>query len=105
MKVIYVSGQYSNKSIDGVARNILYAELASVALWCQGWAVVCPHLNTRFFDLNYPYVPKQLYLKGDLEILKRCDAIYMLDNWKTSYGAKCEYRLANWLGLEIHYEE
>lgn len=30
----------------------------------------------------------------DLEILKTCDAIFMLDNWKDSMGATVEYYFA-----------
>lgn len=44
------------------------------------------------------------YIMFDLNILKTCDAIYMLDNWEDSWGAKCEYAFACGRGMEIIYE-
>lgn len=37
----------------------------------------------------------------DMAALSRCDAIYQLDGWRNSNGAKAEYRTAEWLGLDI----
>lgn len=45
------------------------------------------------------------YILYDLRIIKGCDAIYMLDNWKQSNGAKCEHAFASGRGMEILYEE
>lgn len=39
-----------------------------------------------------------------MEILSRCDAIYMLRGYKYSKGSKAELREAKRLGLEIYYE-
>lgn len=41
----------------------------------------------------------------DLPILKTCNAIYMLQNWQDSWGAKVEFDFANGHGLEILYQE
>lgn len=41
----------------------------------------------------------------DLPILKTCNAIYMLQNWQDSWGAKVEFNFANGHGLEILYQE
>jgi len=41
----------------------------------------------------------------DIEALKRCDAIYMLRGWERSKGAKAEKALAEWIGLEVLYQE
>lgn len=40
----------------------------------------------------------------DVDAIKACDAIYMLDGWPSSKGAKAEKALAEWLGLEVLYE-
>ena len=44
------------------------------------------------------------FLAGDLEILKRCDAIYMLSNYLDSKGAKEELKFAYEQGKEIYFE-
>lgn len=43
-------------------------------------------------------------LRLDLIILERCNAIYMLNNWEDSRGAKAEKQKAEELGLKIYYE-
>lgn len=38
---------------------------------------------------------------ADLEILKDCDGIWMLENWRDSNGATCEYYFALGEGIRI----
>ena len=40
----------------------------------------------------------------DLNILKHCDIIYMLDNWKDSNGAQVEHYFAQGMGKKIIYQ-
>ena len=97
MKVIFVSGPYRGN----VESNIIKARRVAIALWQQGWAVFCPHTNTANFDGE---CSDDVWLKGDIEILKRCDAIYMMSTWKDSKGAEEEYRIALELGKEIIFQ-
>ena len=101
MKIIYISGQYRNETIGGTFKNIMQARDGAVRLWNEGWVVVCPHLNTFLMD---GLCPDSTWLEGDLEILARCDAIYMLRNFRNSSGAIQELAVAQKLGLEIIYE-
>lgn len=39
------------------------------------------------------------------DALAKCDAIFMLKDWKQSKGAQMEHEKAKSLGLEIHYEK
>ena len=98
MKVIYVSGKYRAKTIFGVALNIWKARRVARRLWKDGFAVLCPHLNTAFFKED------SAYIHGDCEFVKRCDAIYMLKGWQNSAGASIEFQVARENGLEIHFE-
>jgi hypothetical protein len=41
------------------------------------------------------------FIEGDLEMLKHCDVIAMLPNWKKSEGAMIEYREALKQGKEV----
>ena len=101
MKVIFVSGPYRADTKAGISQNIKNAREAAKELWRQGWAVICPHLNTAHFD---GVCPDDVWLRGDLEILSRCDAIYMLRNWRDSSGAVAEHDAAVDWGLEIIYQ-
>lgn len=44
------------------------------------------------------------YMDIDLMLLRKCEAIYMLKNWKNSIGAVYERMLAKELGMTIYYE-
>jgi hypothetical protein len=39
-------------------------------------------------------VPDWRFLVGDIEILKRCDAIVMIPGWRKSEGARKEFDIA-----------
>lgn len=43
-------------------------------------------------------------IQRDLDALKQCTGIYMLDGWENSTGAKAELHLAKWLGLDVLYQ-
>ena len=100
MKIIYVAGPYRADTENGVFENIMRARKKARELWLEGWVVICPHMNTAFMDGGDP----QRYLDGSLEILKRCDAIYMLRDYPLSEGAHAEFSQAMRDGLEIYYE-
>ena len=110
MKVIYVAGKYLGNSDWETSLNIHHARLAAWRLWQEGWAVICPHLNTAFFggvnerDKDNPDGDWRKWIKGDLELISRCDAIYMLNNFRDSKGAKFELEKAQELGKEILFE-
>ena len=103
MKVIYISGAYRADSENGVFENIIHARREAVKLWQQNWAVICPHTNSIFMGSRLGGDEK--FIDGDLEILRRCDAIYMLRGFRQSTGAMLEYRLAQELKLEVYYED
>lgn len=105
MKVIYVAGKYRDESESQIFENIMHARKVALQLWKRGWAVICPHANTVFMGfVGDERDGSNIFLLGDLEILKRCDAIYMLNNWRASSGAKGELELAKKLNLEVYYE-
>lgn len=91
MKIIYVAGKFRAPNAWETELNIRKAEEVAIQIWKAGAACICPHTNTRFFD---GAVPNDVFLEGDLDILDRCDAIFMLDNWRDSDGAVGEHMLA-----------
>jgi hypothetical protein len=96
-QVVFISGPYRGN----VEHNIIMARRAAIKLWQQGYAVICPHMNSARMDGE---CPDDYFLEGDLEILKRCDIIYILKNWEESEGASAELSLAKEIGLEVVYE-
>ena len=101
IKKIYVSGPYRSSTEWGVEDNIRRAEVSAVKLWQEGYAVFCPHKNSAHLG---GIVPDNVFLAGDLEILKRFDIIFMLKGWEQSIGACIELHTAQEHCLEVMYE-
>ncbi len=95
--LIYTAGPYSG-DID---KNIAHAAEVAKKLWAEGFAVICPHMNTAHFDGAVTY---DQFLSGDLEMVGRCDALYMLEGWQGSKGATIEHEFAKGRGIPIYYE-
>mgnify|MGYP002777089094 CR=1 FL=1 len=83
--LIYIAGPY--------AENIAVARAAAIAVWELGHIAICPHLNTAHFEEDSG-LGDEVYLAGDLEILRRCDAILMLPGSDCSEGATSEMHFA-----------
>lgn len=94
--VAYVAGPYRGKTIRDVVENIREAEAAAVELWKRGYAVICPHKNTALLD---GIATDEVFLQGDLEILKRCDLLVLLPRWQESAGAVAEHDYAREHGI------
>lgn len=84
--IIYVAGPYTPLNGRTLSDNIEAAKATAKELWSNGFAVICPHMNTAYFT----GIPDDLFYLGDMEILERCDAVLMLDGWEESFGAKME---------------
>jgi hypothetical protein len=110
MCIIYVSGAMSNnfRNSDKTRQNnIRYAQKIASKLWkIKNVYIICPHLNSpwatkkQFFNTGMTY--NELISK-DLELIEKCDCIFMLRNWKDSKGAILEHDYAGVIGIPIFY--
>lgn len=84
-KVIYVSGKYTGNP-DQIKENIAVARSYSMRIWELGFIALCPHLNTMHFerDCGCDY---EDYMDGDMVLVERSDAMFMIPGWKDSKGA------------------
>lgn len=101
--LIYVSGPYTAAHGRTEEDNIAHARAAAIRLWEGGHAVICPHLNTAMMHLDCK-AGYDAHILGDLKMLARCDAIYMLENWDLSRGAGMEADYAAELKIPMYYE-
>lgn len=101
-KLLYIAGPYS---IGNIQENIRRAEMISVNLIRSGFHVITPHKNTagyeKYEDGNLTY---ETWTKMDLDILSRCDAIYVMVNSENSQGAKKEIEFARTMRMPVIYE-
>lgn len=92
---VYISGKMTGLHRVEFMKHFFEAEHM---LRQNGYDVVNP---ARMSDFNLSYVEFMLI---DTTLLTMCDAIYMLNNWRDSNGAKEELALAEAKGLKIMYE-
>jgi len=101
MRIAYVAGPYRSDTVYGIRQNIAAAEAVALKYWKLGYAVICPHKNTAGMDGALPDVA---WLSGDIEILKRCDVVVMMQGWTNSAGAFTEHDVAIKEGIEVIYD-
>jgi len=88
MPVVYVAGPFRGTNAWEIERNIRRAEALAFEVWMLGGvACICPHTNTRFFDGT---APNATWLDGDIEMMRRCDAVIFTPDWERSAGARAE---------------
>lgn len=90
MKVVYIAGHYRTKSWFKRLYYIYRARKAAIRFWRQGFAVICPHSNSGFFDGK---ASDKTFLDGYLEFVRRSDVLVMLPQWMSSQGSRREYAL------------
>lgn len=98
MKVVFIAGPYRADTEWGVVENIRRAEAVALKIWKLGAVAICPHKNTALFGGS---LPDEVWLKGDLELLRRSDAVCCLPGWEDSEGARGEVSMARELGLPV----
>lgn len=98
--VIYVAGPYSAASAKQISENVRRAELVGQEIMRRGHVALCPHTMTHDWDIGTG-LEYQDFLRCDLELLRRCDAICMVEGWEMSKGSVGEWRDAQQCGLRM----
>ena len=94
-KKVYISGKMTGMTKE--ESKALFAR-AEMDLTAKGYKVINP------WKIRVPkYYSGQLL--RSLKELSKCDAIYLLENWLDSNGAKCEFWFARGMGIEIMLED
>lgn len=99
-KLVYVAGPYRSATEWGVVGNIRAAEAVALSLWTLGFSVICPHKNTAFFGGAQP---DAVWLKGDITMLLRCDAVCTVEGWENSSGTRAEIDAATQHGIPVFH--
>lgn len=112
---IYVAGPMRGKKFF----NFPAFDDAKKELESQGFVVISPAdlygavgfdpeilgSDYDWTDLNKCDFSLMDAIDRDVAALKKCDAIYMLRGWEQSTGAKAEKALAEWMRLEVVYQD
>lgn len=98
LKVIYIIAPFRAPTHWGIVQNVRVAEAAALEVWRLGAAALCPHLNTQSFQ---GALSDEAWLEGDLEMLRRCDAVLCVGQWQASKGSVAEVEEAIRRGIEV----
>ena len=87
---LFVSGPYTCRTSDRKRRHMEAARVAGRMLAKMGYVVIVPHWNFQHMvGMCYETV-----LENCIEVMLRCDGVYLLDDWRESPGAVREYAKA-----------
>ena len=87
MRLVYIAGPYRAATPWQVEQNIR-----------AGMFAVCPHANSRHME---GVADDAHFLVGTLELMRRCDAVILTRNWRTSSGALAEVAEATRIGIPV----
>ena len=100
MRLVYIAGPYRGPNTWAIEQNIRRAEDVAAQVWRAGLAAMCPHANSRHMD---GITTDENFLAGTLEMLRRCDAVLLVEGWERSSGSRAEVQEAMRLGLPVMY--
>lgn len=98
MRVVFVAGPYRGATAWEVAENVRAAERVGFNVASCGAMPLIPHANTANFDKTFT---DQFWLLGTMELLRRSDAVMLVNGWERSVGARAEVEEAKRLGLPV----
>ncbi len=98
IKLVYIAGPYTGKTPWEIECNIHRARVVGAKVAALGALPVIPHANTAHFD---NIQPASFFIEGTLELLRRCDAVVVLENSQASKGTQGEIAEAKRLGMPL----
>ena len=93
---IYISGKISGTNLTETRKRFAAAAKAMKRL---GYEPVNPLDNGLSEQDTW-----EVHIIKDIATLLQCKAIYMLQDWQDSKGARIEYYIATEIGMPIMYE-
>jgi len=103
IKLVYVAGPYRAATREAVAQNIAAARHVGRIVMQLGMMPVMPTVNTAMMDFDFPGdTDDAFWIDGTMELMRRCDAVVMVDGWQFSQGATGELEEARRLGIPVY---
>lgn len=100
-KLLYVAGPYSGDT----AGNIIRAEEVSIGLIRNGFHVLTPHKNMAGYEqYEGDGIGYKTWIDMDIDLLRRCDAIYIMLNSERSVGVQKELKFARRKRIPVIHE-
>lgn len=87
--LVYLAGPYRADDRELVCWNVKAASDMAAILLAEGFEVCCPHSMTHGYE-RYEFLTDDDFLRNGIELLRRCDAVLLLDGWEQSAGTLAE---------------
>lgn len=102
---VYISGPIDSENIETGQRWDIEAQKKHFAkvehtLRAQGYRPVNPFKNGLPEGTHW-----RKHMRRDIQMLSKCDMIYMLHGWEYSKGCRLELDVATTFGMMVRYEE
>ncbi|HPP39835.1 MAG TPA: DUF4406 domain-containing protein [Candidatus Kapabacteria bacterium] len=94
---VYLAGKVTGEDFNAVKAKFAKKQKELEAL---GYKVINPVTAIDNLNLNWTRAMKRC-----IDMVPKCDAIYLMADWKKSTGAKIEYLVADKFGLLKLFEE
>jgi len=111
MKLTYIAAPFTADTPEGIQENIDRAAQLAAEVNDAGngevFAIV-PHTMTAPVWQKMKHHKKandDFWYRGDIELLKRCDAIVLGKGWELSKGCRREGSVAYFMDLPIYYAD
>jgi hypothetical protein len=100
IKVIFMAAKYSEPYPYLVSRNVERARVYSQEVARLGALGLTPPVIGAHFEgiQNYEW-----WAEAYIQLLRRCDAVFMVPHWEHSPGARKEHEEADRLGIPVFY--
>lgn len=100
MKIAYIAGPLTGKTIKEESMNVYTACKVGQELAKMGFMPFVPHANSaNIFAQDYDF-----WIEGDILLMKRAaDLIVLIPGWEGSPGAQEEAEAAKGFGLPVYY--
>ena len=102
MQLLYIAAPYRAITTAAISNNIQEASRMAQYYWLQGYAVICPHLNSAHFD---GLVEDLQFLTATKLMLATCDHIALHPRWSFSRGCIDEYQYATKHKISTHFTD
>jgi len=99
-KIVYVAGALRGNFIR---KWLNFKKIHKICkkLWSNNIINYSPHKNSGWFDNKKT---DEFMLASNIELLKRCDILFVVDNWKKSSGTMGELIEAIRSGKKIYFD-
>lgn len=101
---VYVAGAISSSNTEQSLVNLRKGIVLGAELLSLGYSPYVPHLDYQFNLVQGDFhIDVEKYYEHDIEWLKLCDCMVVIDGWQASKGVNAEIRFARENNTPVYF--